>query len=218
MRCPGDGANLDSMHVDDKDRRPRYLACRVCGYGARVAGDAPPYPMCGSTSWRVDGGCERAKERTMPWNSDLRADVEEQLAWEPDIDANAIAVLVLDGHVTLRGTVGSVEEKRTAERIAAQVFGVVAIEDRLEVRRLDSQRRKDAGLRAEILQALMLDDLVPASIDVKVEDGVVALTGYANWQYQPEAAKLAVAHSIGELEIVDEITVVDPARPTVDHA
>jgi osmotically-inducible protein OsmY len=74
-----------------------------------------------------------AKLRGMPWNSDLRSDVEEQLAWEPDIDANAIAVLVVDGHVTLRGTVGSLEEKRTAERIAAQVFGVVAIEDRLEV-------------------------------------------------------------------------------------
>jgi BON domain len=56
----------------------------------------------------------------MPWNSELRSDVEEQLAWEPDIDADAIAVIVVDGHVTLRGTVGSVEERRTAERIAAR--------------------------------------------------------------------------------------------------
>jgi hypothetical protein len=39
--------------------------------------------------------------RLMPWTNDLRADVEEQLAWEPDIDANAIAVMVVDGHVTL---------------------------------------------------------------------------------------------------------------------
>lgn len=164
------------------------------------------------------GTVRGAKLPSMPWDSDLRSDVEEQLAWEPNIDANAIAVMVVDGHATLRGTVGSVEEKRTARRIATQVFGVVAIDDRLEVRRLDSRRRKDAELRAEILQALMLDDLVPASIDVNVEDGVVALTGYADWRYQPEAAKLAVAHSIGELEIVDEITVVHPARLTVDHA
>ena len=154
----------------------------------------------------------------MPWNSDLRADVEEQLAWEPSIDANAIAVVVVDGHVTLRGTVGSVQDKRGAERIAARVFGVVAVENRLEVRRLDSQKRKDAELRADILQALMLDDLVPDTIDVRVEDGVVALTGYADWRYQPEAAKLAVAHSIGELEVVEETTVVDPARLTVEHA
>jgi osmotically-inducible protein OsmY len=154
----------------------------------------------------------------MPWNSDLRSDLEEQLAWEPDLDADAIAVLVVDGHVTLRGTVGSDEEKRTAERIAAQVFGVVAIEDRLEVRRFDSKTRKDAELRADVLQALMLDDLVPSTIDVKVENGVVAFTGHADWHYQREAAKLAAARSVGELEIVDEITLVDPARPTIDHA
>jgi len=154
----------------------------------------------------------------MPWNSDLRSDVEEQLAWEPGIHADAIAVLVVDGQVTLRGTVGSVEEKRTAERIAAQVYGVVAIEDRLDVRRLDSRARKDAELRADILQALMLDDLVPGTIDVKVEDGVVVLTGSAHWYYEREAAKLAVVPFVGELEIVDQIAVVDAVRPAIDHA
>ena len=153
----------------------------------------------------------------MPWNNDLRADVEEQLAWEPNIDANAIAVIVVDGHVTLRGTVGSVQEKRKAERIAGRVFGVVAVEDQLEVRRLDSQKRKDAELRADILQALVLDDLVPSSIDVKVEDGVVALTGCADWQYQRDAAKLTAARSVGRLEVVDEIEIVCPPRRMVDH-
>lgn len=53
------------------------------------------------------GPVSGAKLPSMPWNSDLRSDVEEQLAWEPDIGANAIAVMVVDGHVTLRGTVGT---------------------------------------------------------------------------------------------------------------
>jgi osmotically-inducible protein OsmY len=154
----------------------------------------------------------------MPWNTDLRADVEEQLAWEPNIDANAIAVIVIDGHVTLRGTVGSVQEKQGAERIAARVFGVVAVEDQLDVRRLDAQKRKDAELRADILQALMLDDRVPSSIDVEVENGVVALTGCTDWQYQRDAAKLTAARSVGSLEVVDEIELVWPPRRLVDHA
>jgi osmotically-inducible protein OsmY len=64
----------------------------------------------------------------------------------------------------------------------------------------------------------MLENAVPGTIDVKVEDGLVAMTGYADWQYQREAAKFAVARCVGELEIVDEITIVDPTRPTVDHA
>ena len=154
----------------------------------------------------------------MPWNTDLRADVEEQLAWEPNIHADAIAVIVVDGHVTLRGTVGSVQEKQGAERIAARVFGVVAVEDQLDVRRLDAQKRKDAELRADILQALMLDDRVPSSIDVEVENGVVALTGCTDWQYQRDAAKLTAARSVGSLEVVDEIEIVWPPRRLVDHA
>ena len=154
----------------------------------------------------------------MPWNSDLRADVEEQLAWEPNIDADTIAVIVVDGHVTLRGTVGSVQEKQGAERIAARVFGVVAVEDRLEVRRLDSQKRKDAELRADILHALMFDDRVPSSIDVKVEDGVVTLTGSADWHYQRDAAKLTAARNTGRLDVIDEIEIEWPPRRLVDHA
>jgi len=154
----------------------------------------------------------------MPWNSDLRADVEEQLAWEPNIDADTIAVIVLDGHVTLRGTVGSVQEKQGAERIAARVFGVVAVEDRLEVQRLDSQKRKDAELRADILHALMFDDRVPSSIDVKVEDGVVTLTGSADWHYQRDAAKLTAARNTGRLDVIDEIEIEWPPRRLVDHA
>jgi osmotically-inducible protein OsmY len=153
----------------------------------------------------------------MPWNSDLRADVEEQLAWEPNLDSDAIAVIVVDGHVTLRGTVGSVHDKQVAERIAARVFGVVAVEDQLDVRRLDSQKRKDAELRADILRALMLDHRVPSSIDVTVEDGIVALTGCADWHYQRDAAKLTAARSVGSLEVVDEIEIEWPPRRLVDH-
>jgi osmotically-inducible protein OsmY len=153
----------------------------------------------------------------MPWNSDLRADVEEQLAWEPNLDSDAIAVIVVDGHVTLRGTVGSVQEKQVADRIAARVFGVVAVEDQLDVRRLDTQKRKDAQLRADILQALMLDDRVPSSIDVTVEDGIVALTGWADWHYQRDAAKLTAARRVGSLEVVDEIEIVWPPHRLVDH-
>ena len=154
----------------------------------------------------------------MPWNSDLRADVEEQLAWEPNIDADTIAVVVLDGHVTLRGTVGSVQEKQGAERVAARVFGVVAVEEQLEVRRLDSKKREDAELRADILHALMLDDRVPSSIDVKVEEGVVTLTGSADWHYQRDAAKLTAARSTGRRDVIDEIEIEWPPRRLVDHA
>lgn len=69
----------------------------------------------------------------MPWNDEMREDVEEELAWDPNVDAKSIAVSAVDGHVTLRGTVGSVREKLEAQKVAAAVFGVVAVKDELQV-------------------------------------------------------------------------------------
>jgi osmotically-inducible protein OsmY len=40
--------------------------------------------------------------------------VSEELFWDPKVDSGAIAATAADGVVTLRGTVGSFREKRTA--------------------------------------------------------------------------------------------------------
>jgi osmotically-inducible protein OsmY len=70
----------------------------------------------------------------MPWNAEVRADVEEALAWDAELADDTIAVSADDGHVTLRGTVGSMREKLEAKNVAAGVFGVVAVKDELQVR------------------------------------------------------------------------------------
>jgi osmotically-inducible protein OsmY len=45
-------------------------------------------------------------------NDELRLDVAAELSWDPKVDSRQIAVLADDGAVTLRGTVGSLREKR----------------------------------------------------------------------------------------------------------
>jgi osmotically-inducible protein OsmY len=112
-------------------------------------------------------------------NDDLRRDVAAELFWDPKVDSEAIAVSADDGTITLRGTVGSVRQKREAGRAAARLCGVTGVDNGLQVRMLNRERRDDAGLRGDVLQALMLDRLVPTSIDAKVEDGFVTLTGTA---------------------------------------
>jgi hypothetical protein len=46
---------------------------------------------------------------------------------------------------------------------------VIEVNDELQVRIPDSDRREDAELREAALRALMLDSPVPASVDAKVE-------------------------------------------------
>jgi osmotically-inducible protein OsmY len=120
----------------------------------------------------------------MSANDDMLTDVTEELLWDPKVDSRAIAVSADEGKVTLRGTVGSLREKREAAAVAARVFGVIAVDNELQVRLLDEAKRSDAQLRKDVLQALMLDDLVPPTVDAKVDSGFVTLTGTAEWQFQ----------------------------------
>ncbi len=151
----------------------------------------------------------------MPSNVDVVRDVRDELYWDPKVDNTAIAVSADGGKVTLRGTVGSLREKREAGAAAERVFGVVMVRNELQVRVLNDGRRGDAELRGDVLQALMLDSLVPATIDAKVADGFVTLTGTADWQYQRDEADRVVSNIVGALDIFDEIDLRHPDSDAV---
>ena len=75
-----------------------------------------------------------------------------------------VAVLVEDGVVTLRGTVGSFVQRVAAVRDARKVPGVEYVDDQIEVRILDPDGRSDAEVRGFALQALASDPDVPAEL------------------------------------------------------
>jgi hypothetical protein len=94
-------------------------------------------------------------------NDELAREVTDELFWDPKVDSAAIAVSAADGVVTLRGTVGSLREKREAKKDAERVWGVLSVNNDLQVRLLNDDRRADADLRGAVLQALALDGAVP---------------------------------------------------------
>jgi osmotically-inducible protein OsmY len=69
------------------------------------------------------------------------------------------------------------------------------------MRLLDEFRHEDAELRGDVLQALMLDTLVPSSIDATVEDGGVTLTGRVDWQFQRDEAEFVAANTRAHCEL-----------------
>jgi osmotically-inducible protein OsmY len=135
----------------------------------------------------------------------LVRDVTDELFWDPKIDSASIAVSAQDGRVMLKGTVGSLREKREAKKATERVAGVISVDNELQVKRMSDQRRADADIRGDVLQALMLDSLVPSTIDVKVDDGFVTLTGTAEWQYQRDEAERVASNVVGALDVLDEI-------------
>ena len=145
--------------------------------------------------------------------------VSDELFWDPKVDNEAIAVSADDGKITLRGTVGSYREKLEAKKAAQRVYGVKSVENKLEVKLLNGDKREDAELRGDVLQALMLDSLVPKTVDAKVDDGLVTLTGTADWQYQRDEAEFVSANVFGVIAVIDEIGLKpSPSATDVKHS
>ena len=152
----------------------------------------------------------------MSWNDDVVANVSDELFWDPKVDSAAIAVSADGDTVTLRGTVGSLREKREARKAAQRVYGVNWVDNQLKVRLLDGEGRSDSDLRGLVLQALMLDSLVPSTVDAKVTDGFVTLTGTVDWQYQRDEADFVASSIAGALDVFNEIELTPPLPNATD--
>jgi osmotically-inducible protein OsmY len=126
-------------------------------------------------------------------NDRLRAKVTAELGWDPRVDSTDITVSADGGMVTLHGTVRSLRHKREADNAARRVYGVTGISNYLEIHIPDRDRRADADIRADVRQALLLNCLIPATVEARVAAGFVTLSGVAAWQFQRDEAELACA-------------------------
>jgi osmotically-inducible protein OsmY len=149
-------------------------------------------------------------------NEDLVGNVSEELYWDPKVASDAIAVSADHGRVTLRGTVGSFREKREAKKATERVYGVGSVDNKLEVALMNDDKREDAALRGDVLQALILDSRVPSSVDADVENGIVRLSGIAEWQYQRDEAEFVAGNVDGVVDVWNDVELTVPTPPAGD--
>ena len=81
------------------------------------------------------------------------------------------------------------------------------------LRLLDAGQRDDPEVRKDVLRALMLDSLVPMTVDAHVQDGIVTLTGTVRWHGERDDAVFLAASVPGVLGILDEITLIPAQGP-----
>ena len=139
-------------------------------------------------------------------DDDLQRRVVAELGADPQVDGELFQVLVSGGTVTLRGIVASLRLKRAAGRAVARVRGVASIDNELRVRLSAADRRDDEDLRGDVLEALMLDTSVPMTVDARVRNGFVTLTGTTQWHYQRKAAESQTANVPGVTDVDNAIT------------
>jgi osmotically-inducible protein OsmY len=150
----------------------------------------------------------------MKTDVELQQDVMNELQWEPTIKATDIGVAVKDGVVTLSGYVDSYVKKWAAERAAARVFGVRAVAEEIKVRLPGSLKRSDEDIAEAVANVLEWNVLVPHDrVKVKVQDGLVTLSGEVDWGYQKFVAEEAVRYLMGVVWFSNQITVKPTVKP-----
>jgi osmotically-inducible protein OsmY len=147
---------------------------------------------------------------------ELQHAVAEELEWAPRLDASHVAVSVRDGIVRLTGYVGSLAEKKAAERAVWHVRGVRGIAEEIDVAIPAAQRRSDDEIAHRAASALCWDTQIPGDrIQIKVESGLVTLIGWVEWQFQKIEAEELV-HRIAGVVGVDNQIIVHPTLAPAD--
>jgi osmotically-inducible protein OsmY len=150
----------------------------------------------------------------MKTDMELKKDVEQELDWDPRVNAAHVGVSVKDGIVTLSGHVPSFAEKYAAETTSKRVYGVKAVADELDVKLPSSAIRTDEDVAATCVRVLKDDYQVPdEKIKVVINNGWVTLEGQVDWQYQKDAAGRAVHYLTGVKGLSNNITLKPRVSP-----
>ncbi len=134
-------------------------------------------------------------------DNQLKQDIEEELRWDPKVNAAQIGVSVDQGAVSLLGAVDTYAEKWAAEEATKRVNGVRTIAQDLTVKVLTDHVRSDSDIAAATQTALESDVVVPKTVTAKVQHGAVTLEGQVTWNYQRDAAGRAIRHLAGVVAV-----------------
>jgi osmotically-inducible protein OsmY len=152
-------------------------------------------------------------EITMSEELKLQQRVIDELEFDPAVNAAHLGVSVRGSVVTLTGHVETFSEKFAAERAARRVKGVSAVAQEIEVHLAEDKKTGDDEIAARAVKILDWDVAIPhGAIQIKVEHGIVTLSGTLDWAFQRAEAEYDVRKLGGVKGVVNRITI----RPTAD--
>ncbi|WP_263375534.1 BON domain-containing protein [Granulicella aggregans] len=135
----------------------------------------------------------------------LKHDVEQELSWEPSVNADKIGVSINNGVVELDGHVDSFYQKWAAEQAALRACNVTAIASEIKVDLPFENERADEQIAAAASDHLEWNLQVPESVKVKVADGWLTLSGTVEWQFQKAESERVVRSLRGVKAVINEI-------------
>ncbi len=139
----------------------------------------------------------------------LRQNIIDELEFEPSIEAANIGVAAENGVVTLTGHVPTFAQKNKIADVVCRVKGVRGLAQEIEVRPRGEHCTADDEIAKRALSAIRWNTVIPdEAVLVKVQDGLVTLTGKVEWNYQRNAAVEAVRGLSGVIDVYNKIEVL----------
>ncbi|SDU19648.1 Osmotically-inducible protein OsmY, contains BON domain [Polaribacter sp. Hel1_33_78] len=150
----------------------------------------------------------------MKTDAEIKDDVLDELAWQPNIDETQIGVIVEDGVVTLSGVVNNYSKKLAAEEAVKSVEGVKAVAEDIEVIYGINYKKTDKEIAKAVVSAFEWNSSVPEDdIAIKVQNGWVYLSGEVQWMFQKNAARNAIKNLLGVKGVSNSIKLENNIEP-----
>ncbi len=182
------------------------LAGTVSTYSARTKAEEDAWVVPGVDTVDNQLMVKHPTGTPVPTDDEIESNVVNTLRWQSDIDLADVEVSVQDGQVTLRGTVDSYWKKLWAEEIVGGLQGVTRVANELAV--VPSGDFDDLAIAEEIEAALERNLHEDAEkVDVKVEGGVVTLTGHVSDTSGFYLVRDAARHTPGVVSIVNKLAI-----------
>lgn len=143
-------------------------------------------------------------------DSELQHDIENEIGWESGAGIAQISVAVRGGAVELSGHVDSFWEKCAAGRAAWRVVHVNQMVNAIRVAVPFDKQRDDDEIALAAMTILEWNGQVPGTVEVRVAEGCLTLSGTVERRQQKEEAARALTSLNGISDLRNEI-VIQPA-------
>lgn len=197
------------IQVEVLDKGRVRLSGTVPTYMALLAAAEDVRAVAGVTDVQNDIIVKYQPERVR-FDEDITNDILDILGFDPDIDILNIDVTVRNGMVTLQGNVDNYWKKIKAEELVGNVRGVTELIDKLAI--VPTETYADTRIADDVVAALDRNISVDVkTINVKVENGVVTLSGTVPSWTARYAARDTARYTAGVKDVRDELAIGIPA-------
>jgi len=140
----------------------------------------------------------------IPSDQDVKEAMFCLLDANSEIDSNNVKVSINNGNVVLEGTVNSFWKSNKIRKMASQISGVVSVSNKILI--VSEERISDKEIANLIIISMQNSVHVDGhKVDVKVEEGIVTLSGTVSSMSEYDAIKNIVKFTKGVIDIENNL-------------